>query len=668
MKGSVEASPGLFRGFGRCALNASSPHCQPAHQGPIQPVFGAPAEGAGAAVNLMAAAGGSQSCSTAPGAYACAPAMPWAWSDGSPLLSKVRDAVTVQASINIGAPPTANRTVFVSSQTFAVGVARAADASDDLALLSLRAGGSAFVDLPECALRVGAWHRVAVSFRLSDGPVRSVIPTVYLNGSAVQISRRIPVPAGFGVALASEGGLAVGRDFPTAEYLTNVNSLADDATSYFHGWIAELRLWGVNASGAVLRSTGKPCQETYVEEGLLACYDFNRTLNDSLQQASLLLRAGDRYRPWCTTVDDGGEFMFHPHVSTNIVYDMGERWGFCTQQYTLPSRERSYDPVEMARVEQMPTADLLARYSGCGRVPLMFVNNRALTRYGGAIYLSSDQSSKSDDTTCLLGLPAGLTPALQIIVSNNSAGAAGGAIYFDSPSIPEACTGAFGQRLGLPSPHSDYKLLFRGNTAGGWGDELATQPSRMLFVSGSREYVPGIDAIDLVVGLEDALGQTVRGSASFANPYVIELLPCVPNAACSDLNSLGPGSFYQCNQSGLCRTRTKTTLSSVLCLANRSEAAVILSCGSLAPVEVALRCLPCEPGQHMQLQEGGGTDLSLLASSFHTWSCISCLEGQYIIDPQKDSCQNCPSGILKGWVCLYLMSIFSHFGLVVFSV
>jgi predicted outer membrane repeat protein len=636
IKGSVKVSPGRFRGFGRCALNASS-QCQPARQGSSQPIYMESAGSDYVAVRLTGSAGRAQSCSTSPGAYVCTPALSWAWADGTTPFTKARDTVSVQVSIRIDSPPSGKRSVVVSSETIAIGIARASNKSSDNVFLSVRAGDSDFVDLPECMLQVGVWHAVTVSFSLSIASPGFVVLTVYLNRSWVNVASLIPIADGFDLALASESGLAVGRDFPSAGYLTDISNIEDDSSSYFLGSIARLRLWGDGAAvGAGSLYTNQTCQEASAQKDLVACYDFNRSLEDFMHEASLQLRAGDRYRPWCTTVNDGGRFMFQPVLTSNqAVYDRGEQWGFCSQLYTLPSRERSYDPLEMEQIRDMHTADLFTRYRNCGRVPLAFINNRALSRHGGAVYTSGCTARNG---ACFLGLPAGLTPALQIVFAHNSAGASGGAVYIDSPTFPSSCAEILRQRLGLPSPHADLMVIVQDNAAGAWGDAFATQPSRIYVASGVYEYVPGIDALEIVAELADNFNQTVRGSSSFTNDYIVKVLSCVPNAPCSDRSGLGPSRFYGCDQSGQCRTMSVPT--SVICLANHSEATVLVSYTDLISVKVVLRCLPCRQGQQIKLKPVLASSLSLL-----TWSCEACGAGMTVIEPNNPNfgCVPCPA-------------------------
>ena len=646
MKGSIEVKAGTgFLGFGRCLLNGSTQlGCHAPREATSEPAYVPSAERGRVAVRLLGFTSPTQSCSSQPGVYSCAPALQWAWHEGNAQLFEAQNQIAAHVTFRIDSwgQYRGNLSVVVSSETFGIGLARAANSSSD-AILSLRVGNSPFVNFPECTLRVGFWHRLAISFRLLSGEALSIVPTVVLNGSRVNIYHVLSVSPGFVLSLASDQGLAVGRDFPSATYLTDVYTLTDDAALYFDGTIAALRLWNSTSPGDVARDAGlnTSCDEDdQARAGLVACFDFNRTLKDSIQGVYLQLRAGDRYRPWCTTVDDGGHFMYHPEVNTLEVIDVGEHWGFCSPIQTLPSRGRDYNSAELFRVQSATTAELLASYTGCGRVPLLFRNNHA-SRHGGAIYDSTCDSAATVDDTCFLGMPSGLTPAYQILFASNSAGAAGGAVYLDSPFFSPICAAAFAQHLGLPIPHANGKVQFYGNIASAWGDNVATQPSGLNLLTGTRAYVPGTDQLDLVATLVDSLDQTVRGSSGFINPFLIKVLMCPRNDTCSDVDGLGPGSYYGCDQTGLCSTKTVSASSNVLCLANQSETTVVLSYSNLVLLPVPVRCLPCREGEHMQLQQVPARSPALLLKS-----CSACPVGTTVIDSNNPlyDCVPCPAG------------------------
>jgi hypothetical protein len=124
-----------------------------------------------------------------------------------------------------------------------------------------------------------------------EGQGMDVMVEAHINGSAVcgpiRLLRGATVAGEAGVALASAGGLAVGRLFPDLRYLMDLDTLRNDAASYFEGDFARLRLW----TGGSPPSDSKPyasCSETAANSigdndggsraNLTACFDFNGTL------------------------------------------------------------------------------------------------------------------------------------------------------------------------------------------------------------------------------------------------------------------------------------------------------------------------------------------------------------------------------------------------------
>ena len=311
---------------------------------------------------------------------------------------------------------------------------------------------------------------------------------------------------------------------------------------------------------------------------------------------------------------------------------MGQHWGFCSSKKTLPFLERDYVPAELARVDRMPTAALLAAYPRCGRVPLTFINNRAVSGHGGAVF----DGRHDNRTECSLGFPEGPSPAYQAIFSNNSAGGAGGAVFFDGPYLPQTCREVFGGRIGLPS--RAVKVLFSGNQAEAWGDNIATRPVMIQLAGGVYEYTPGIDPLNLTAELYDSLKQLVKGSGSLINPYLIMALHCAPGQPCSARSSFEQAAYYSCDQSGRCRT----AWGSVQCRVNQSKVAVVLSFDGLSSVEVTVECRPCQQGQHVAHKPVlGGT--GVLA-----WACNTCGEGMTVVDPNdfRYGCVPCPAGTI----------------------
>jgi hypothetical protein len=658
MRGSIAlpGTAGSYLGFGRCALDSNA-KCEPAHEGPADEyIFAAALYPGSNGISLLGLGSVSQRCyvpasprppGTDVGVYSCTPALQWAWAKGGPQLSRANKVMTVQVSIYIRMTPSTN-SVIVSSETFGLGVANAGNGT---AVLSIRAGESGYVRIHECPLKIGEWIHLAVSLFVAsseiNGPL-AITTLVYLNGSQIHIPRKIEFQesANFSASFASKNGLAVGRDFPGARYLTNSSTLSNDGSSYFVGLISRMRLWSNTEAGevAALR-TSKSCLQAAEVGGLIACYDFNDTLEDFLGTSSLSLRLGDKYRPWCRAVDDNGRFLYHPDVFTTTVYDMGERWGFCTASPVLPSRGRDFNVSEMIQVGRMSSTDLLSQYPSCGRLPFVFKNNRALKRYGGAIYQSRYVGANSTSNSCFLGMSSGLQPAYQLLFESNMAGAAGGAIYIDGPYVDQACASALRQQLGLPMPHADLQIRFVGNSAGGWGPDVATAPSSIRVVSSVLAYVPGIDTLDVEVALADGLDQDVCGSDTFVIPYVVKVTVCSLASQCTDLSSLVPSSYFGCDQSGLCSTKKASTSksTSLQCLANQSGVVAVVSYALSNTVSVSinlpLRCLPCSEGQQISYE-----DLRDPTLSPQKWKCNACGPGMTIIDPNnaQHRCIACP--------------------------
>ena len=254
IRGSVQQPAGSFRGFGRCALG-----CRPPVQGSREPEFQEAvitARRVLPSVSLLGRLGASQDCQSCASEYACtcAPALPWAWAAGSSRLTLRRDVITVQLSLRIDPGKSLpGRLVVISSETFGIGVAPSGGGHPPI--LSLRAGSPGYADLESCGLRAGDWHHVVISFRRSPEAVGPWTPAVYINGSQMSLNGWAAQPSSIPLSFTLDGGLAVGRDFPTPEYLTRIEPeakiLADDGSAYFTGAVAALRLWAEDGAAAL---------------------------------------------------------------------------------------------------------------------------------------------------------------------------------------------------------------------------------------------------------------------------------------------------------------------------------------------------------------------------------------------------------------------------------
>ena len=199
------------------------------------------------------------------------------------------------------------------------------------------------------------------------------------------------------------------------------------------------------------------------------------------------------------------------------------------------------------------------------------------------------------------------------------------------------------ETVGLPLQQNINTLTFINNTAVGYGHDLGTQPCKSVLLRNSAlNMIPGINVINVSVILRDCLDQIVKGTAQLPVPYILELWLC-PNASCSIEQSLVPLKFMSFESlSGI--SNSLQAEQSIRCLESSPNVTVQISLyGSSAQTEglmvsVNIMCVRCVQMQYRVFEQA--------VTGFRTWSCAECRTGQYIIDPEKDSCQNCPLGMV----------------------
>ena len=196
------------------------------------------------------------------------------------------------------------------------------------------------------------------------------------------------------------------------------------------------------------------------------------------------------------------------------------------------------------------------------------------------------------------------------------------------------------QSIGLPSSNSPYRALtMTNNSAGTYGKDIATSPYEISIVGdGSASLVPGISPLNVSLLLKDSFGHTIRGSADLPIPYILESWTC-PSSSCSIQKSLTPLGFLSFDPlSGICNSLASRQ--TVLCIRNESmlvaQFSVYGSTSSSLSTSFSVRCVSCGASQVRIEHSYSNTDSA--------WYCSPCLAGQYIIDPNRDTCQNCPSG------------------------
>ena len=154
--------------------------------------------------------------------------------------------------------------------------------------------------------------------------------------------------------------------------------------------------------------------------------------------------------------------------------------------------------------------------------------------------------------------------------------------------------------------------------------------------------VPGIDAMNVGLALRDGFDQIVKGTANVSLPFIFESWLCA-SGACGIEESLGPAFFVPFDsESGI--SDSLPLYQTIRCVLDSPNVTVKFGLYSSQSASnrvissaVSIRCSPCGMSE-VRVESVSGR------SSNSTWYCAPCKEGQYIIDPDKDSCQDCPVG------------------------
>jgi predicted outer membrane repeat protein len=254
--------------------------------------------------------------------------------------------------------------------------------------------------------------------------------------------------------------------------------------------------------------------------------------------------------------------------------------------------------------------------------------------------------------------------------TGNSAGGAGGAVYTECDTLAASCRKVLGKHLGAPLAHQQPQIFFRGNRAGAYGHDMATNPSQLSIPGPSgvnlgqgadrqaaltdtfREpgypdsrlaLVPGQERLNLSVVLLDGLGQVVRGSATRPLAHVLRSLLCAPGPShCTYSTTLAAPVFAQFDTvTGIART-VEVSQATACSMEGVISVSVSLSESNPSPFlarTIDVACLPCARGQS-RVELGS------------VWTCASCAPDQYVIDPNRHPCRPCPVGATcdgAGW-------------------
>ena len=603
----------------------------------------------------------------------------WAWAGPAEELRGDFSVQSVEFWIQLAEIPGKGlfKAVF-SSETLTVGIVQGKLSVSANIAVEISASGSYVCK--NCILVSGMWMYVQVQIKQS----KVAIYTNSLSGENYSESYTIETYSSGNSPFPSfvlNYGFAVGRKLPDAVYMTQLRLTAMDNSSFFNGAISGLRLWGRTDSNSDLFNqykTGNCAQLAALSpDGLRACFDFNRSLQDYRGKVSLSPRSGDKFLPWCTAREDGGRSVFYSSTSQPV--DYGENWGFCSTDRPLPSAGNNYLPDEMIAIAKMSNlAELASRFPGCGRAPLHFVGNRAAGK-GGGVYRDSCDTSSTRRSECFIdggSSQSGNNPAQQVLFVSNKAGLAGGAVYVECTTFGPACVQMLDATVALPTSGDQlYKVLFNSNRALGWGDDLATAPAKIDFAHSEKpsfgptistssrflsprwalqsidqpliasqrrdsqaagtikQYVPGLEAINFTVVLFDNRSMVVRNSE---NVVRIRVCASVAEGGCiDDAESLVPVPFFPFDpESGLCHVAGNQP---IVCARGYSTVDIHFSVAGapISPLVTSVECLPCPDGSARQDDIKRGS-----------WKCAMCSADQYILDSNNPaySCHNCPLG------------------------
>jgi hypothetical protein len=205
--------------------------------------------------------------------------------------------------------------------------------------------------------------------------------------------------------------------------------------------------------------------------------------------------------------------------------------------------------------------------------------------------------------------------------------------------------------IGLPSTQDPIPIMvFSNNTAMGYGEDISTLPCLLVVVGDvSTSMIPGIDLLNVSIALKDCFDNRVKGTSRIPIPYILNFWIC-PSEACSIEQSLSPLKFLSFNSvSGI--SSSLEAEQTVLCSSSSPNITVYFSVyGStlsatktqLLASSASVRCAGCGRSQVRTEQQ---------LQNITAWTCTPCLPGQYIIDPDKDSCNKCPLGT----ACFYMI-------------
>ena len=196
------------------------------------------------------------------------------------------------------------------------------------------------------------------------------------------------------------------------------------------------------------------------------------------------------------------------------------------------------------------------------------------------------------------------------------------------------------------------------NKADGFGNDVATAPSKVSILSVRTEYVPGKTPLNITFSLQDAQGLIVVGSDRLPITHLVQLLvlpvdaACSTFAACQRLQLQPAESYYSSGAQETTSTALLRQTAFKYCQAGVEDVQLrlFLSTGDDLDVTGAteselvtlqtstvVACLPCVAGWER---------IEVVTEEFPAglWTCRPCEKNQYVVDPNRHFCQQCPAG------------------------
>jgi hypothetical protein len=213
-------------------------------------------------------------------------------------------------------------------------------------------------------------------------------------------------------------------------------------------------------------------------------------------------------------------------------------------------------------------------------------------------------------------------------------------MHLECSDLDEYCATILNRSIGLPTSSAPFKTLeLVNNSAYAYGNDIATSPYETVALGdNSFDLIPMISLVNVSVLLRDTFGQIVKGTSDIPIPYILELWTC-SSARCRVQHSLSPLIFLPFDStSGI--ADSSTLKQTIPCGTNSSMVTVHFSLygssSSLLMESFAVRCLECGASQ-VRVNE-------VITNKASIWFCRPCLPGQYIMNQNEDSCQDCPLG------------------------